>query len=377
MISRNRSDKKAIRVVFLLQDLYFGGTQRHTLELVRRLNPSLFQAEIWLLMAGDDFVPLARSWGLPLTWLGRRRFVGPDSLVRLWWRLKNQPVDLLVLLTGVPNIWGRLLGRLTKVPIIVGTWRGTGCPDNNYERWLWPCAHHFLCNAAALKSMMIERFRVPDDRMTVIHNGVNLEYFRPAAVPRPPNRQVVLCIARLVPEKDHETLITAFARVAARHPEAELWLVGDGPRQKAIRRLADGLLSPRQVRFIPGQSDLLPLLQQSSLLALSSVQEGLPNVVLEAMAAGLAVVATNVGGLSEVVKHGETGWLVAPKDVVGLAKAISHLLANDTVRAAFGQAGRRRVERWFSVSAMVQQHQEVFLRLLDRYQDKRPSALRY
>ena len=78
------------------------------------------------------------------------------------------------------------------------------------------------------------------------------------------------------------------------------------------------------------------------------------------MAAGLPVVATNVGGLSEVVKPGEAGWLVALKDVVGLAKAISHLLTDDTVRAAFGRAGRRRGERQFSVSATVQQHQECF-----------------
>ena len=80
---------------------------------------------------------------------------------------------------------------------------------------------------------------------------------------------------------------------------------------------------------------------------LSSTQEGLPNVVLEAMAAGLAVVATNVGGLSEVVEHGETGWLVAPKDVPALAVAISHLLAHDAVRTAFGQAGRKRLEQRF------------------------------
>jgi glycosyltransferase involved in cell wall biosynthesis len=361
-----RSSKKPFRVVFLLQDLFFGGTQRHTLELARGLDPSLFQPEIWLLMAGDDFVPLARNWHLSLTWLGRRPLVAPDSLVRLWWRLKNQPVDLLMLLTGVPNIWGRLLGRLTKVPLIVGSWRGTGCPDQNFERWLWPLADHFMCNAGALKKLMMDRFQIPDGRITVIHNGVNLGYFRPAAEPLPSERQVVLCIARLVPEKDHDTLIAAFALVAAHHPEAELWLVGDGPRQEAIRRLAHSLLPPQRLRFFPGQLDLAPILRQSSLLALSSVAEGLPNVVLEAMAAGLPVVATDVGGLAEVVKHGETGWLVAPKDVVGLAEAISQLLANDTMRAAFGQAGRRRVERRFSVAAMVQQHQEVFLRLLGR-----------
>ena len=81
--------KEPFRVVFLLQDLFFGGTQRHTLELARGLNPSRFQPEIWLMRSGDDFVPLARSWSLSLTWLGRSPFVGPDSLVRLWWRLKT------------------------------------------------------------------------------------------------------------------------------------------------------------------------------------------------------------------------------------------------------------------------------------------------
>ena len=182
---RNRHVKEPFRVVLLLQDLCFGGTQRHTLELARGLNPARFQTEIWVMRSGDDFVPLARRWNLSLTWLGRSPFVGPDSLVRLGWNLKNRPVDLLVLLTGVPNIWGRLLGRLTKVPLIVGSWRGTGSPERNFEKWLWPLADHFSCNAAILKKMMMDRFPIPDDRITVIHNGVNLDYFRPAAEPLP------------------------------------------------------------------------------------------------------------------------------------------------------------------------------------------------
>lgn len=365
MARRHSCSQEPFRVVFLLQDLFFGGTQRHTLELARGLNPARFQAEIWVMRSGDDFAPLARSWDLPIRWLGRCPFVGPHSLVRLGWHLKKRPVDLLVLLTGVPNIWGRLLGRLTGVPLIVGNWRGTGCPDRNFEKWLWPLADHFSCNAQVLKNMMMDRFPIPDDRITVIHNGVDLDYFRPAAAPPPAGPPVVLCIARLVPEKDHETLIRAFSQVTARHPEAELWLVGDGPRRKAIRRLAEELLPPRRLRLLPGQSDISPLLQRSSLFVLSSVQEGLPNVVLEAMAAGLPVVATDVGGLSEVVAHGETGWLVAPKDVPALADAISHLLTHDAVRTGFGQAGRKRAEQRFSLAAMVQQHEEMFLRLLN------------
>jgi glycosyltransferase involved in cell wall biosynthesis len=316
--------------------------------------------------SGDDFVPLALRWNLSLTWLGRSPFVGPDSLVRLGWNLKNRPVDLLLLLTGVPNIWGRLLGRLTKVPLIVGSWRGTGSPESNFEKWLWPLADHFSCNAAILKKMMTDRFPIPDDRITVIHNGVNLDYFRPAAGLLPGTKPVVLCIARFVPAKDHETLIAAFSQVASRHPEAELWLVGDGPRRQAIHRLATRRLPPRQLRLLPGQSDITSLLHQSSLLVLSSIQEGLPNVVLEAMAAGLPVVATDVGGLPEVVQQGETGWLVAPKDVPALADAISHLLAHDQVRTAFGQAGRKRAEQRFSLASMVSRHEDMFLRLLHR-----------
>ncbi len=365
MARRQPCSQEPFRVVFLLQDLFFGGTQRHTLELARGLDPARFQAEIWVMRSGDDFAPLARSWNLPVRWLGRSPFVGPHSLVRLGWNLKKRPVDLLVLLTGVPNIWGRLLGRLTGVPLIVGNWRGTGCPERNFEKWFWPLADHFSCNAQVLKKLMMDRFPIAEDRITVIHNGVDLDYFQPAAAPPPSDQPVVLCIARLVPEKDHETLIEAFVRVARRHPEAELWLVGDGPRRRAIRRLADELLPPRRLRLFPGQSDISPLLQRSSLFVLSSVQEGLPNVVLEAMAAGLPVVATDVGGLSELVEHGKTGWLVAPKDVPALADAISHLLSHDAVRTGFGQAGRKRVEQRFSLASMVQQHEEMFLRLLN------------
>jgi len=366
MVRRNHFSPEPFRVVLLLQDLFFGGTQRHTLELARGLNPARFQTEIWVMRSGDDFVPLARRWNLSLRWLGRSPFVGPDSLVRLGWNLKNRPVDLLVLLTGVPNIWGRLLGRLTKVPLIVGNWRGTGSPQRNFEKWLWPLADHFSCNAAVLKKIMMDRFPIPDDRITVIHNGVNLDYFRPATEPLPLSKRVVLCIARLVAEKDHETLLAAFSLVAARHPDAELWLVGDGPRRRAIRRLANRWIPPGRLRLLPGQSDISPLLRQSSILVLSSTQEGLPNVVLEAMAAGLPVVATDVGGLSEVVQPGETGWLVAPKDVPALADVISHLLAHDEVRAAFGRAGRKRVEQKFSLASMVQQHEDMFLSLLHR-----------
>jgi glycosyltransferase involved in cell wall biosynthesis len=351
------------RVVFLLQDLKFGGTQRQALDLARLLDPSRFRVEIWLLAGGDDLVPLAQRYNLPLVRLTRDERVGPASILKLWQRLRRQPIDLLMLLTVVPNIWGRILGRSAGVPAIVGNCRGGGAPTRQHERWLWPLADHLLTNAGALKSQLVSQYKIPARRISVIVNGVDTDFFTPPAKP-PDGPPRVLCIARLVPDKDHDTLIRAFHLASSIPPQAELWLVGDGPRKPAVSQLAQDLGVAGRVKFFPGRMDLRPLLGQASLLVLSSVYEALPNVVLEAMAAGLPVVATRVGGLPQVISQGETGFLVPPGDPAALAAALVNVLARQDRGAALGQAGRQRVEQEFSFAAMVRRHEQVFQALL-------------
>jgi glycosyltransferase involved in cell wall biosynthesis len=351
------------RLVFLLQDLKFGGTQRQTLELARRLNPVRFQVEIWLLASGADLAPLARRHGSPVIRLGGREQVGPMALARLVRRLQTQPPDILLPLTVVPNIWGRVLGRLARVPLIVGNCRGGGAPRGQHERWLWPLAHHILCNSQVIKSVLTEQCGVPEAHLTTIPNGVDTEFFQPPATPAPgPPR--VLCVARMVPDKDHDTLLAAFALSVQAHPEAELWLVGDGPRLAEVRDLARRLLPPGRVKILLTREDLRPLLQQASLLVLSSRTEALPNVILEAMAAGLPVVATRVGGVPELVQPGRTGWLMPPGDAPKLAAALSQALAAPGLRQARGQAGRDWALKHFSLATMTRRYEAVLDRLL-------------
>jgi glycosyltransferase involved in cell wall biosynthesis len=352
------------RLVFLLQDLKFGGTQRQALELARLLNPARFQVEVWVLAAGEDLAPLARDWGLPVVRLGRQEGVGPGALTRLWRRLKHQPVDLLMALTVVPNIWGRVLGRLARVPVIVGNCRGGGAPRRQHERWLWPLAHHIICNSGALKRVLMRNCGVPEARITMIPNGVDTDYFRPDPVRADPYPEVALCVGRMVPDKDHATLIRAFALTAAAFSRAQLWLVGEGPLLPAVRRLAEETLPPGSYRFIPPQADLRPRLRQAGLLVLSSRTEALPNVVLEAMAAGLPVAATAVGGVPELVTPARTGWLAAPGDAPGLAAVMGRLLANPEECRAFGRAGRERAVREFSLKIMARRYGDVLNHLL-------------
>ena len=356
--------RRPARLVFLLQDLKFGGTQRQTLELARRLDPARFQVEIWLLAAGDDLTPLARRHGIPLTRMSRHERVGAGALINLWRHLQRADLDLLMPLTVVPNIWGRVLGRLARVPVIVGNCRGGGSPRRQHERWLWPLAHHIICNSAALKRMLTRGYGVPEARLSVIVNGVDTDYFRPAPEGPQPHPAVVLSVARMVPDKDHDTLLEAFRLTALARPEAELWLVGDGPRLAKTQELAGRLLPPGKVRFLTPREDLRPLLHQAALLVLSSRTEALPNVVLEAMAAGLPVVATAVGGVPEMVTPARTGWLAPPGDAPALAEALGRVLENPEQGRALGRAGRVRALQDFSLEAMTRRYEDLLFGLL-------------
>jgi glycosyltransferase involved in cell wall biosynthesis len=168
----------------------------------------------------------------------------------------------------------------------------------------------------------------------------------------------------MVPDKDHDTLIRAFALTAPAFPQAQLWLVGEGPLLPAVQRLAAEALPPDSCRFIPPQADLRPLFRQAGLLALSSRTEALPNVVLEAMAAGLPVAATAAGGVPELVTPARTGWLAAPGDAPGLAAALGRLLGSPEKCRALGRAGRERAVRDFSLQTMAGRYEEVLDRLL-------------
>jgi glycosyltransferase involved in cell wall biosynthesis len=353
------------RLVFLLQDLQFGGTQRQTLELARRLDPHRYQMEIWLLAAGDDLEPVARWHGIPVIRLGRREWVDPVALARLWRRLRSQKIDILMTLTVVPNTWGRVLGRLARVPVIVGNCRGGRAPWQQFERWLWPLADHIVCNSQALQGVLTEACGVPAHRLTTIVSGVDTDYFQPTPAPGngPP---IALCLARMVPDKDHDTLLAAFRQMAHAVPEAELWLVGEGSRLGTIKAMARQFLPPERVKFLNPRKDVRPLHRQASLLVLSSKAEALPNVILEAMAAGLPVAATRVGGVPELVVPGVTGWLVEPGDAPGLAAAMKHLMENPGVRQAMGRAARKRAVQEFSMETMTRRHEALWERLLEQ-----------
>ena len=306
-------------------------------------------------------MPVARNWGIPLVWLARQKRVGPLSLVNLWRRLRGGSVDLLLLLTAIPNIWGKPLGRLAGVPIIVSNCRG-GAPHRQHEDWLWPLGDHIISNSVAEAAILTGSYEIPSDRVTVILNGVDTEYFQPPRAGRS-GTPVILSVGRLEPQKDQEVLIEAFRSVAAEHPDAQLRLVGNGTLRENISSLTARHGLAARVQVLPGRTNLRPLFQEATVFALSSQAEGLPNVVLEAMASACRWSPPG----RRVAGGGGTGpYRVAgpSRNVPALAAALSHLLSAPDTCQAFGRAGREQAMRDFSLEAMVRAHEEVFLSLV-------------
>ncbi len=195
---------------------------------------------------------------------------------------------------------------------------------------------------------------------TVIPNGVDTVLFHPEQNPGHP-AQVVLFVARMVPNKGPKTLVRAAALVLHHHPQAQFVLVGDGPLRNQLQEQVNHLGIEQAVQFLGLRHDVPDLMRQANVFVRPSTLEGMPLTILEAMASGLPVVATPVGGTPELVKDGVNGYLVPVNDHDALANSIIKLLDNPSLAEKMGQRGREMVEMDYTWDAAAEQTERVYL----------------
>ena len=201
-------------------------------------------------------------------------------------------------------------------------------------------------------------FPLPSRKLAVVENGIALgRYF---AVPRRPPRQLITfgAVGRMTSVKNHRLLIDAFAAVRARHDHIRLRILGGGPREEELRQRAVERGVAKDVELCPFRTDPSGFLSEIDVFCLSSDSEGLPMTLLEALAAGLPVVSTKVGGVPDVVGKTESGWLSSPGDVHGYAAAMEQAVA-DADRALRGERARKHMEH-YSVDRMASDYQRIY-----------------
>ena len=268
--------------------------------------------------------------------------------------------------------------RLARVRAVVHSEHGREQTDphglsrrrNWIRRAFGVMVDRFVTVSEDLNRWLVDTVRIPARKVRTIHNGVDTRRFsdqdREAArraLGVADSARVIGTVGRLDPVKDQATLVRAFASVATARPEAVLVIVGDGPSRRALDALVTDLGLAGRVRMLGERADVPRLLGGFDVFALPSIGEGISNTVLEAMATGLPVVATRVGGNPELVDDGVNGRLVPPENPPALAEALDTYLADALVRALHGKASRQRAVTHFDLPMMIEGYRSLYVSL--------------
>ncbi len=351
---------QAIPLVLVLEEINFGGTQRQMLELARHLDKSLFKPEIWTLRQGDAFLPMAQKYDIPVRQLCDDATLEPWHGIRaLYKEFSRVRPPIVHLHTTFPNMWGRILGRLCSVPVIVGSIRSKRNVHKQKERYTWRLTHTHICNAASLYEDLLQE-GLQAERLYTIPNGVDVEFFTPPeqGLCKAPH---IVNVGRLAKEKDQATLLRAFAWLVQRIPEAHLHMVGDGYLREALEAQAAELGIQEQVTFHGGSTQVKDFLAKARVFVLSSIDEGTPNAILEAMAMGLPIVSTAVDGVPAMVEERKNALLAPLRDAETLGQHLLTVLSTEGLAESMGAAAREHVVENYSLQLMARRHEAVYL----------------
>jgi glycosyltransferase involved in cell wall biosynthesis len=320
-----------------------------------------------------------RDEGFEVEVLGRRPGVDWRCSLRLARYLRRQHVDLIQAHQYTPFFYAAAARLVAPGPAILFMEHGRHFPD--YPRPKRKLANRVLLGRRdrvvavgnAVRDALVANDGFAQQRIEVIYNGIDLEPFAANHEDRHSIRHemgfsdsdfVIFQVARLDYLKDHGTAIRAMAKLVPQQPDARLALIGEGPEREAIEELVRQHHLEAHVRFLGLRKDVARLLPGADLFLLTSISEGIPLTVIEAMAAGLPVVSTRVGGLPEVVEEGRTGLLEASGDYAGLARAVCNLAAEPEARREMGRLGRQRAIALFSEAQMHTQYGRLYREML-------------
>jgi glycosyltransferase involved in cell wall biosynthesis len=340
--------------------LEMGGMEKLLVEFARHADRERFNLHFICLEGRGKLADEVEALGWPVDAMGKRPGLRPGLILKLARLFRRLDVDVVHTHNEPACLYGVPAARLARVPLVLNTRHGQGSSFKSRRDRACTLASRFagrvVCVSKDAAALSV-RSGLPEKRVTTIWNGIDTQKF-PFRGPCPTGPAIV--VARLAAGKNIDGLIRVVPKIIETVPLFTLRIVGDGPCRAALEALSVELGIQEHVAFT-GEADNVPeQLGQASMFVLPSLSEGVSLSLLEAMATGLPVVATSVGGNVEVVQDGETGFLVPVDEPAKLAQAIVCLAADPELARRMGTAGRRRVETTFDVRAMVRAYEDLY-----------------
>ncbi len=356
---------RKLKVVHIIPTLALGGAERILTELVRYGNRDAFDFAVITIVDGGPLEADIRELGVPYYPLKKTSELGLVMLVELIALLNRLEPDIVHTHLFGGHLWGEIASKLNRVPHLVFSEQNTdvdiGELKHRIKQVLSYGSSAVVAASDGIKKFLVEEENFPTDKITVIRNAVETGRF--AQIPPAPFGEVMqlLAIGRLEPQKGHDILLNALSTL--RDVPWELTLVGEGSAKDSLVDLAIINHMHDRVHFVGTHMDVAPYLAASDVVVMSSRWEGIGLVIMEAMAAGRTVIASNVGGIPELIDDGVTGMLVPVEDVDALQVAIRRVWQNQAAARELGAAARVKAQKDFDIRAMVADYERVYAHL--------------
>ena len=371
------------KVFFLVDSLNVGGTETQAVELARRLDPARYDVTLGCLRAQGPLLEKLRDSSVAIVEFypkgGLDSAGGIYQLLRLTAFLRRGGFDII----HTHDLWSNLMGVpaawMGHVPVIISSRRDLSNFDwYQTERRVWlrriqSLSAVVLTNANPIRDGLIAEDGFAPEKVRVVHNGVDLERFRSAArdrsqlFPGAGEGELIVLVGNMHSDvKGHPWLLAAAPAIVREFPQTRFVFAGDGERREEFERAAERLGVRRNFLFLGHRGDIPEILACCDVAVLPSKAEGLPNAVLEYLAAGLTTIASNVGGNAEIIEDGVTGLLVPPQDSEALAAAVLRLLRNPDLARRLAKDGHEYVRQNYSFERLIEQVDNLYTELLQR-----------
>jgi glycosyltransferase involved in cell wall biosynthesis len=368
----NRNNKRKIKVVHLVEELTIGGLEKILTTIVLNLNKKEYNVSVWCLREGGFFADKLVKEGIDVKILHIFTSRNPLSIFKLYRLLKSHKFDIIHTHAYSAGTIGRISAFLAGVPVIISHNHSVYDYYNKYYHfveWLLSLiTHRVICISAVVNRFANETQRINARKLITILNGIDdvcaVTEKRSSDLKKelgiPINHSVIGTIAHLEEHKGHKYLLEAASLLLVSRKDISFLIVGEGTLKGKLKKLCVGLKVEKNVIFAGELSDIPEILSLTDIFVLPSLREGLGLAILEAMVCGKPVIATNVGGIPEIVKNRVSGILVSPRDPEALFRAIDELLNNREMLETMGRNGKKMCSERFNSKTMLGKIEDLY-----------------